>query len=60
MPTAASRFFLRSSGKIPEQTDQSIAELEEKIRQEAYEDVAVLRDRIQELSRKIPDAGSES
>ena len=50
----------RETALLHREIDRLRQELDEKIRQEAYEDAAVLRDKIQELSRKIPDSGSES
>jgi len=49
----------RDSALLNREIERLRRELEEKIRQEAYEDAAVLRDRIQELSRKIRENGGE-
>ena len=42
------------------EVEQLRKELEEKIRQEEYEEAAVLRDRIQELNRKIQETGESA
>ena len=49
----------RDSALLNREIERLRRELEEKIRQEAYEDAAVLRDRIQELSRKMRENGGE-
>ncbi|MBO4647521.1 MAG: UvrB/UvrC motif-containing protein [Lentisphaeria bacterium] len=50
----------RDSALLNREIERLRRELEEKIRQEAYEDAAVLRDRIQELSRKMRENEGEA
>ena len=45
---------------LKREIDRLQGELEEKIRREEYESAAVLRDRIQELKRKIAESGDAS